>query len=118
MPVHNVAAALTSLDILQAEPKRRQRLKNIITYFKERSGFLGDKTYQNISPIQPIIIGDSDKTMKICALMEQQGIFVTGIRPPTVPRNTSRLRITLTALHTTTQVDHLLEVLKGALAQL
>ena len=118
MPVHNVAAAITSLDILQAEPKRRQSLKNIITYFKERSGFLGDKTYQNISPIQPIIIGDSDKTMKLCALMEQQGIFVTGIRPPTVPRNTSRLRITLTALHTTTQVDHLLEVLKGALAQL
>ncbi|MFN3189826.1 MAG: aminotransferase class I/II-fold pyridoxal phosphate-dependent enzyme [Aureliella sp.] len=63
------------------------------------------------SPIVPVIIGDADKTRRLSAMLYQQGIYVPAIRPPTVPKGTSRLRISLSTLHTETQVAQLLHVL-------
>ena len=63
------------------------------------------------TPIQPIRVGSSDRAMALSAALEQRGIFVTAIRPPTVPDGSARLRVTFSAAHTVDQVDRLLQAL-------
>jgi 8-amino-7-oxononanoate synthase len=70
------------------------------------------KISSSTSHIQPIIIGDANETMRVRDLLEQEGLLVAGIRQPTVPRGTSRLRITLSASHSFEQVNHLFDALK------
>ena len=60
------------------------------------------------SPIVPIVLGDEDRAVKVAAAMLERGILVPAIRPPTVPRGTSRLRVTLSAAHTDEMLDRLL----------
>lgn len=69
----------------------------------------------DLSPIIPIIVGDAKKTVKISEILLEKGIFVTAIRPPTVPKNESRLRITVTAAHTKAEIDYLVKTLKEML---
>ena len=57
------------------------------------------------TPIIPLILGDPNMTMEIVQSLFNEGVFVQGIRPPTVPDGTSRLRITLMATHTKKQLD-------------
>ena len=64
------------------------------------------------TPIQPLIIGDNAAAMQISARLEAQGMRVPAIRPPTVPKGTARLRITLCASHTEEQVGSLLSGLQ------
>ena len=62
-----------------------------------------------LTPIQPIVTGDVQETVRISEKLKQAGILVSAIRPPTVPENTARLRITLCADHNQQQIDQLLE---------
>ena len=59
------------------------------------------------SPIIPMLIGDDRRTMEVARQLRERGLFVQGIRPPTVPEGTARLRITVSAAHTDAQVDQL-----------
>ena len=70
------------------------------------------------TPIQPIMVGEADKAMAISAALEQQGIFISAIRPPTVPAGSARLRVTLSASHTEQQVERLLTALDSATSSL
>jgi 8-amino-7-oxononanoate synthase len=117
LPAPVIAAVIESLDILQQEPSRRARLQMIIKRFQAGAEQIGISTARTNTPIQPIMIGDAKKAMDISRLLEQDGIYISAIRPPTVPRNTSRLRITLSAEHTEKQVDRLLDVLAARLAE-
>ena len=63
------------------------------------------------SPIQPLLTGSAAAALRLSQQLREAGIWVSAIRPPTVPVNESRLRITLTAAHTTEQIDRLLAVL-------
>jgi len=63
------------------------------------------------SPIQPMIIGDSQMALSLAAQLQQKGFLVVAIRPPTVRKGTARLRITLTALHQPAQLDALLDAI-------
>lgn len=65
------------------------------------------------TPIQPVLIGDSKTALQLSAGLRERGIWVAAIRPPTVPQGTARLRITLSAAHTETEVARLLEALHG-----
>ena len=71
---------------------------------------------QSDTAIQPLIVGDNHLAVQLAEALEQQGLLISAIRPPTVPVGTARLRITLTAAHTPTQVQHLCDTLL-ALAQ-
>jgi 8-amino-7-oxononanoate synthase len=64
------------------------------------------------TPIQPVLIGDDKQALAIGKKLEQLGILVGVIRPPTVPKNTARLRITLSAAHSEAQVTALLDALE------
>ena len=63
------------------------------------------------TPIQPLLVGDENRAVAINKALQTQGILVTPIRPPTVAKGTSRLRVTLSANHTKAQVTQLLEAL-------
>lgn len=115
LPVPLIAAADTALDVMMNEKWRRQHLAELIDRFRSGAGRLGIRLENSTTPIQPVIIGAPEPTLRCSRYLEQHGIFVSAIRPPTVPHNSSRLRITLSALHTAEQVDELLSTLNSAL---
>jgi 8-amino-7-oxononanoate synthase len=104
-------AVQASLSIIQEEPERCQYLQSLIAYFKacveaHQLSFLSSDT-----AIQSLIVGDADATLALQEALKDQGFLVGGIRPPTVPKNTGRLRITLSVLHTKAHIDQLIATL-------
>lgn len=83
------AAVRASLRLIRDQPERRDRLHALIA-------FAGTRLPGTGSQILPVIIGDDARTMAIAAGLQQRGFDIRGIRPPTVPPGTSRLRISLT----------------------
>jgi 8-amino-7-oxononanoate synthase len=67
------------------------------------------------TPIQPLIVGDEARALRLSQALMQHGYWVAAIRPPTVPRGTSRLRITFSAAHTRSDVEGLLDALAAAM---
>lgn len=112
MPPAVAAATLTSLRLLQTETWRRDKLTSLIQQFRSGCEQLGLTLMDSPTPIQPIVIGESDKAMAISQALEAEGIFISAIRPPTVPQGSARLRVTLSASHTEQQVTRLLETLE------
>ena len=114
MPASIAAATLASIDIVKNEPQRREYLQTLIKQFKTGANQLGLNLMASDTAIQPILIGDAQQALNMSEKLKQQGIMVTAIRSPTVPVGSARLRVTLSAAHTSQQVDQLL----GALAKL
>lgn len=112
MPPACAAAALASLNIIKAQPERRQHLQELIAYFRKAISALDFNVLPSSTAIQPLIIGDSEKALALSQALFDAGLLVTAIRPPTVPVGSARLRITLTATHTFAQVDQLIDVLR------
>lgn len=106
-----VAEAMQANLIRLRQNTRRQILNTHIQYFRTRASLMGLPLMSSTSPIQPLLIGDEALALSISQGLRQRGLLVTAIRPPTVPAGTSRLRITLTAGHTQTQIDHLIAAL-------
>jgi 8-amino-7-oxononanoate synthase len=69
----------------------------------------------SVSPIQPVLLGSSATALAVSEQLFAAGFWVAAIRPPTVPKGSARLRITLSAAHTEAQVDALLATLAQAL---
>lgn len=114
------AAAFEALRIVRAEPERRARLRANIHRFASGAAQLGIRVgppdASAVSPqvaIQPIVIGDAARTMAASRALLERGLWVAGIRPPTVPAGTSRLRITLCATHEPGHIDALLDALQA-----
>ena len=112
LPPACAAAALQSLSIIKAQPERRQHLQDLIAYFRKAINDLDFNVLPSSTAIQPLIIGDSEKTLALSQALLKAGLLVTAIRPPTVPKGTARLRITLTAAHSFAQIDQLIDVLR------
>ena len=114
------AAARESLRILRAEPERRARLLANVRHFiagaHERGLVIPERPVA--TPIQPVMVGDDARVMALSAELMRRGFWVAGIRPPTVPRSTARLRITLSAAHEFAQIEALLDALHDSLAAL
>ena len=108
-------ATLTSLRLAQEESWRRDHLHRLIARFRRGAVRLSVNVMASETPIQPLVVGDAEKALALSAALRARGIYVTAIRPPTVPDGTARLRITLSAAHSEAQVDRLLEALETAL---
>jgi 8-amino-7-oxononanoate synthase len=110
-------ALLTSLDIIQGDDgaQRRAHLLSLIAQFKAAvgSGIAGMELMQSDTQIQPLIVGENGLAMKHAAQLYEQGIWVPAIRPPTVPVATARLRVSLSAAHSSAQVEALVDALHG-----
>lgn len=101
-------ATMQSLRLIHDESQHREKLQENINYFKRCITETGLNLSNSITAIQPVIIGDVEKTVQLSDLLFEQGLLVTAIRPPTVPDGTARLRITLSATHTSAQIDKLI----------
>ncbi len=104
-------ATLRSLSLIQTEDWRRVYLKRLIHRFRAAASGLGFHLLDSESPIQPIVIGDNGVALAASQQLLERGFLVIPVRPPTVPKGTARLRVTLTAGHTERQVDQLLDAL-------
>ena len=107
-------ATLKSLDLIKQGEQKAKLLANI-DFFRFFSSALGLPISPSNSAIQPLIIGDSEKALLISQKLFDQGFYVSAIRAPTVPKGTERLRITLSANHTQSQIEQLLTCIKNAL---
>lgn len=113
MPPAVAAATCKSLELLQKETWRREHLNALIERFRAGAQQLGFTLMDSQTPIQPILVGDADKALKMSEQLKAQGIYISAIRPPTVPAGSARLRVTLSAAHTEAQVDRLLAALEA-----
>ena len=102
-------ATLESLRLIKEEPQHREKLQSNITYFKTIAKQLNLPLHGSDTAIQPLIIGAVEQTVKLSAHLFKKGFLVTAIRPPTVPEGTARLRITLSATHSKSQIEQLVE---------
>ncbi len=106
------AATVKALEIIETEPERRLQLQARIQQFRDGANQLGLQLMDSFTAIQPVLIGDDKRALTVGQQLEQQGFLVGVIRPPTVPKNTARLRITLSANHSEAQVTQLLSALE------
>ncbi|OGB25796.1 MAG: 8-amino-7-oxononanoate synthase [Burkholderiales bacterium RIFCSPLOWO2_02_FULL_57_36] len=102
-------ALLTSLDIIEGADgaARRLHLQALTGQFKNALHLQSWQRIESDTPIQPVVIGRNDDTLRIAAALYAQGLWVPAIRPPTVPAGTARLRVTLSAAHTANDVVRL-----------
>ena len=110
LPPAVMAMALAAVDLVQSEPQRRAALQHNCQKLKQGLSRLGFELGKSASPILPLIVGDAARCMALSAALLDRGVFAQGIRPPTVPPGTSRLRITLMATHSAGQIERALSV--------
>jgi 8-amino-7-oxononanoate synthase len=114
LPPAVAEATRASLRVLRTDDGRRAALHARIRQFRDGARQLGLDLPASETAIQPVILGAPGLALAASEALRARGILVSAIRPPTVPRDTARLRITLSAGHTPQQVERLLD----ALAQL
>jgi 8-amino-7-oxononanoate synthase len=107
-------AVRASLNILAEEPERRDRLHALIAHAERTLAPAGIQPTG--SQILPLVIGDDATTMRAAEALQAAGFDVRGIRPPTVPLGTSRLRISLTLNASAQDVDRLARLLQEVLS--
>ncbi|MFI5396727.1 MAG: 8-amino-7-oxononanoate synthase [Candidatus Binatia bacterium] len=100
LPPPVVAAAAAALTIISSDSERRQRLEDNAAYLHRGFNQIGLSVGARPTHILPVAIGDSDRAMDVSDRLLAAGVFVQGIRPPTVPVGTARLRVTAMSPHT------------------
>jgi 8-amino-7-oxononanoate synthase len=118
LPQPVAAAAAKALELAQAEDWRRTRLGSLIERFRRLAAGARVPLGPSRTPIQPVVLGSEAAVLAAQRELETEGLWVVAIRPPTVPKNTARLRIALTAAHTEAEVDQLAEALGRCCARL
>ena len=112
LPPAIVSATLKAVEIIEQESWRRQRLLELIYFFVEHASKIGLCLVSNdLTPIKSIIIGKNSDTVEVQNKLKDKGFLVSCIRPPTVPVNTARIRISLNCAHSKQQIITLLESL-------
>ena len=110
LPPAQAYAVTYAIKMVQSQPWRREKLAELSAWYQEYlnhlPGFISTDT-----PIKPFMVGDSAAAMALAEQCQQQGLWLTAIRPPTVPKHGARLRITLTANHTQKQIQQLASIL-------
>ena len=107
LPPAGAAATFAALEVAQRDTWRRER---VLAHARRVHGVLG-LPGSSVSPIVPVILGDEARALAASRELESRGFLVTAIRPPTVPKGTARLRVTLSATHEDSQVDALIAAL-------
>jgi len=112
MPPSAAAASLEAIKIIKEEPERRKQLWKNSTYMRDALKEIGFDTMDSATPIIPILVNNSQRAVDFSKRLFEKGIFVSAIRPPTVPHNSARLRLTVMATHTQQQLDFVLKQFK------
>jgi 8-amino-7-oxononanoate synthase len=105
------AISLRAVEIVKSHPELRQTLWQRVNLLRKS---LEDKEFNlmnSTGPIVPILVGNSEEALAISHKLMEEGIYLPAIRPPTVPEGTDRLRITITAKHSESEIERLLKAL-------
>lgn len=115
MPPAQAVALSAALGIIRSDEgqQRRDILAARIRQFREGMGEVSLGLTDSVSAIQPLIVGDNARALNLACRLRDAGCWATAIRPPTVPVDSARLRLTLTAAHHAEDINRLLEVLHG-----
>jgi 7-keto-8-aminopelargonate synthetase-like enzyme len=109
-------AALAALQCMQLEPERVRALQARGRYFLKRAQEAGFDTGSSAGmAVIPVILGDSDKTIRLAAAMLERGVSVQPILYPAVPQKSTRLRFFMSCQHTETEIDYTVEALVGVM---
>ena len=114
LPAAVIAGARMALGIIDSNEGKymRQWVKESAQYVRTQLKALGFDTLNSVTPIIPVILKDAEKAVKASQYLYDAGIFVSAIRPPTVPVNMARLRITITASHTKEDLEMLIAAMR------
>lgn len=115
LPPALACATLKSLEVVDQESWRREKLAALVIRFRSGAMQLGLKLTDSVTPVQPVIFGDAANATMASEQLLAHDILVPAIRPPTVPEGSARLRITFCATHTEDDVDRLLDNLAQCL---
>ncbi len=112
-PAAVAAAGLAALDVAESEPERRTVLLDRAAALRDQLRGQGWNVGASASQIIPIIVGETDRAMELTAALRERGLFVPGIRPPSVPVGESLLRLSLSYGHTPEMIERLLSALSS-----
>jgi len=115
LPPAVCAASIAGIKLIQEDPSMRVSLWNNVRLIKDKLNSLNINTISSESQIIPILIGDAKKAVKVSKLLYDNGILIPAIRPPTVPANSSRLRMTVMSSHTKQDLERLSQTLSDVL---
>lgn len=118
MPPALAEATRASLQLIRHEPWRRTRLEQLINEFRQGASQLGLALLPSVTPVQAVMTGSVERTVKASQILRDRGLQVSAIRPPTVPEGEARLRVTLSAAHSSEHVARLLDGLADVAAYL
>lgn len=117
LPASHAAAGIAAVLLLEQSVAPLTQLKANIAHFNFTAKTLSlNLINDELSPIRCILTKTNEKTLSVQAALKERGHFVAAIRPPTVPANAARLRLSLSASHTTQQISRLLNDLSEVLA--
>ncbi len=114
LPPAVAAAARCALNIIKCEPQRRARVLALAVRMRDGLKKAGFDTLESETPIIPVLVRKASVAVEMSKKLLERGIFVSAIRPPTVPAHTARLRVTVTAAHTDEDIDVCLEAFAHA----
>ena len=105
-------ASLGAFEVLHEEPNRVEKLWENAKKIREGLRALGHEIPRGAGPIMPVIVGENEEALKMSEKLLEEGILVVAIRPPTVPKGTARLRLSVSAAHTDEHIEKLLNAFK------
>jgi 8-amino-7-oxononanoate synthase len=117
-PPPAVGAAAMALELLLAEPELVERLQSNAATLRAGLGAEGLAIDRSAAQIVPLEVGDAERTMELCELILECGVFAQGIRPPTVPEGSSRLRFTVMASHAPDELERAAKLVGAAAREL
>ena len=110
LPPAAIGATIESVKMLMESEEYTDKLWNNARYFKEKMSALGFDIGHSETPITPVMVGNEAKTMEFSKTLLENGVFVSGIVFPTVPKGTGRLRCMISAMHTIDDLDFAIKV--------
>lgn len=114
LPPPQAAAVLAAVRLARLADDKREQLQANITQFRQGAHNLPFSLLPSATAIQPLVVGDAELTLQLASHLRELGFWVGAIRPPTVPKDSARLRITLSAAHTHADINALLAALTTA----
>src|SRR4029450_1679843 len=110
------SAIYASLTLIEQEPERRERVRELAARLRTRLTTAGVPIGPGTSHIVPVLIGDNDAAVAVAGMLQRDGFDVRAIRPPTVPPGTARLRVSVNANLTEDLIEQFVVSLTSALA--
>ncbi|MBY0313360.1 MAG: aminotransferase class I/II-fold pyridoxal phosphate-dependent enzyme [Phycisphaerales bacterium] len=112
LPVTIACSAMKAIEVLLREPKRVQTLRDNVAYARARIKDAGFEVLQSPTAICPIIVHDTAKAIAMSKRLLEMGVFVIGFGYPVVPEGHARLRVQISAAHSRTHIDRLVDALR------